>query len=480
MNRPVVIWAALWMASLAVTLEAQVEVERFQRQMEEIQREQRTLIDPDVPVDQRTLIDYGGFVSFNFLAIDDIDQKTNILRQTDLNGYLRVNLDGAHEFFLRARTSYRDWNSDVAIDNQGDDWVEPTLDRGTYRFDLQRYMAAYEGEIIPGNIVIQGGRQLVHWANGLTLSYEVDGAIVRFSHNKVGLDVMAGITRDSSTDIDSSRPRFSSETNRNFYGGLLTFQVDARHRPFAYGIVQRDNNPSDSLVSSGGAITTEFEYNSSYIGFGSLGSFGDRLVYGLEFVFQGGDNLTNSFNPTTGANVPQVTEDIQAFAMDLRLDYLFGDDSRTRVGVELLYATGDEDRLHSTNTFGGNRAGTKDHGFNAFGLVNTGLAFNPAFSNLLIVRTGASSFPFPNSALFGRMQVGVDVFVFNKAESGGPIDEVTTDGTYLGWEPDFYINWQLTSDVSWAIRYGVFFPGDTIDVDHDARHFFFSGLTVAF
>ena len=57
MNRPVVIWAALWMASLAVTLEAQVEVERFQRQMEEIQREQRTLIDPDVPVDQRTLID---------------------------------------------------------------------------------------------------------------------------------------------------------------------------------------------------------------------------------------------------------------------------------------------------------------------------------------------------------------------------------------------------------------------------------------
>ena len=43
-----------------------------------------------------------------------------------------------------------------------------------------------------------------------------------------------------------------------------------------------------------------------------------------------------------------------------------------------------------------------------------------------------------------------------------PIDEVTSDDRYLGWEPDVYINWQVTSDVTFAFRYGVFFPGTAI------------------
>ncbi len=29
--------------------------------------------------------------------------------------------------------------------------------------------------------------------------------------------------------------------------------------------------------------------------------------------------------------------------------------------------------------------------------------------------------------------------------------------TYLGWEPDFYLNWQMTSDFTFVVRYGLFF-----------------------
>ena len=226
----------------------QADVERFQRQLEQIQRETRLLVDPDVPADQRALLEYGGFAAFNFLAIDDDEQKTHILRQSDLTGFLRVNLDGAHEFFLRARTSYRDFNSGDAFRSSGDDWVEPTLDRGHYRFDLQRYVAAYEGKVIPHNIIVQGGRQLVHWANGLTLSHEIDGGVFQFSRRPLTLDVLAGITRDSSTDIDSSRPNFTNETDRRFYGGMLSYQAGPRHRPYVYGIAQRDTKGGSSPI----------------------------------------------------------------------------------------------------------------------------------------------------------------------------------------------------------------------------------------
>ncbi len=477
MTRHLLVAAAGLCPLVAGAAHGQVDLYRFQRQLEQIQRETRLLVDHDVPADQRALLDYGGFVAVNFLAIDDVNQNTHILRQTDLNGYLRVNLDGAHEFFLRARTSYRDFNTGDAFRSSGDDWVEPTLDRAHYRFDLQRYLAAYEGRVIPGNVIVQGGRQLVHWANGLTLSHEIDGAVVQLSRRRLTLDILAGITRDSATDLDSSRPGFTNETNRNFLGGMLSFRPNARHRPYVYGIVQRDNNPSEVLVA--GRTTTKFEYNSYYLGFGSNGSLGDHVVYGAEFVFEGGDGLSNSINGA-GAAIPQTTEDIEAFAMDVRLDYLVTDRNRTRLSAEFLLASGDTDRDTATNTIGGNASGTKDHGFNAFGLINTGLAFNPAVSNLIMVRAGASTFPLKGSHWFDRLQLGVNLFMFNKFNRNGGIDEATTDGTILGWESDLFANWQATSDVTVSLRYGVFIPGDAIAGEQDERHFFFSGLTFAF
>jgi len=429
---------------------------------------------PDIPPEQRALFEYGGLVSFNFLAIDDAGQETHILRQTDLAGFLRVNLDGAHEFFLRAHTSYLDFNEGDAFRSSGDDLVEPTLDRAHYRFNLQRSMAAYEGRQIPFNVIVQGGRQLVHWANGLTLSEQIDGAVVRVSHNQMTLDMLAGVTRDTTTDFDSSRPNFTNDTQRNFYGAMLAVQALPRHRPYVYGIVQRDNNPSE--VATVGGVAHEFEYDSHYIGFGSTGSFRDNLVYGLEMVYEGGRGLSASTGPVSS----QTEEPISAMAMDLRIDHLLNDPNRSRIGGEVLLATGDKDRRTTSNTVGGNRSGTDDHAFNGFGLINTGLAFSPDVSNLLMFRAGASTFPLRGRGIFDRMQVGVNLLIFNKLNRTGPIAEATDDNRYLGWESDLFVNWQLRSDLSVTLRYGVFFPGDAIQTDHDERHFFFSGITLAF
>jgi hypothetical protein len=252
------------------------------------------------------------------------------------------------------------------------------------------------------------------------------------------------------------------------------------HRPYIYGLAQQDYNKDETFDF--GSVTTEFQYNSYYLGLGSSGNFGDRIVYGAEFVYEGGGGKSNSFviSGPFLSPIDQTTEDICAYAADLRLDYLFQDRSFSRLGLEFLFASGDDDRLSTSNTFGGNAAGTNDKAFNAFGLINTGQAFAPVVSNLLMFRGGFSTYPFQDIRMLRRMQLGADVFVFGKADSDAPIDEVTKDQQYLGWEPDLYLNWRITSDVTLALRYGVFFPDSGAFENDDARHFFSTSVTFAF
>jgi hypothetical protein len=166
--------------------------------------------------------------------------------------------------------------------------------------------------------------------------------------------------------------------------------------------------------------------------------------------------------------------------VDGRLDYAIPDEHATRLSLEAILASGDHDRDSTTNTLGGNKPGSKDRAFNAFGLLNVGVAFAPPLSNLIALRLGASTFPAASSELLGHLQIGTDLFLFGKANSDAPIDEPSNDNTYLGFEPDLYFNWGITSDVTLATRYGIFVPGDGIAGDHQVRQFLYSGLTFSF
>ena len=50
------------------------------------------------------------------------------------------------------------------------------------------------------------------------------------------------------------------------------------------------------LIVTLGLITTRYNYNSYYFGFGSTGGLTDRLLYGVEAVYEGGTSLSNSFD----------------------------------------------------------------------------------------------------------------------------------------------------------------------------------------
>jgi len=470
---------------LALATEAahgQTELERFQRQIQLIERRQRLEVDTDVPVDQRLYVDYGGTAGFSFLAVDDIDQNTRILRQTEMTGFGRVSVDGAHNFFARLRSTYRDFNGGESFDGRGDDWVRPRFDRLFYRLDLGRAREAYAGERPEWDLEVQAGRQYIHWGSGLVLSRVLDGGRIEYRQGPLTLTGLGGMTRGSSTDFDSSRPGFDGDTQRVFTGGRIDWTLSARHRPYVYGLAQIDENDDEALIV--GSTTTRFDYESFYIGLGSVGNLSDHLAYTLELVYQGGEGLSNSFDKA-GVPRPQTRERIEAFAADLRLDYHFLDANRTRLSSQLLFASGDPDRAHTSNTLGGNRPGTRDNAFNAFGLVNTGLAFAPEPSNLLMAKIGASTFPFSSGAWADRFQVGIDLFVYGKQRRHGGASEPTGDHRYLGLEGDIFFNWQLASDLNWSMRYGVFFPGKAVRAgddsnDQDPRHFLFSGLTLTF
>jgi hypothetical protein len=455
--------------------QSQVQLERFQRQLEQIQLDSRVQVDQSVPPEDRVLVDYGAYASTSFLSLDDPTGNTHQVNQYELVAYARVNLDGANEFFLRVHSLYNDFNSGDSFDGRSD-FVNPRVERAYYRFDLSKSMAAYHGQVINGNATLEVGRQFITWGNGVSLSESIDGIDLTLEHGAINLDVLAGVTSDFVTDFDSSRPGFRNDTHRGFYGAMLGGRAGEQHF-YSYGLLQRDYNPQIPLVSNG--VSTRFGYNSFYLGVGVSGSITDNLLYGVEAVYEGGNTLSNSFDPTTLAQVAQERDRISAYALDSRADYVFADSRHSRAGAEVILASGDGDRLSTNTTLGGNRAGTPDHAFNSLGLLNTGLAFGPSVSNVAIIRLGASTFPMVNHNYFRQLQLGADLLFLNKLRQDAPIDEPTNVRNYLGTEADLYANWPIASDLTLSLRYGLFFPGSAI-VSKETRNFIFTGLTYAF
>jgi hypothetical protein len=478
-------------SSVAVAQTAPPRVPEFERQQQALQQQQqlreldqfnidsRIRANEEVPAGQRVLFDYGLLFTPSYLSVTDQNHDTHVLRQYDLIGYTRINLDGANEIFLRGRTDYNDYNHGDSFDGFGSRLVNPDLDRGYYRFDLARSLQAYHGQQINGNFVFQGGRDLVYWQNGLVLGEVLDGVIMDFSAGPFTLETIAGVTPTRTVDIDASRPNFDHNTRRGFYGSMLTAEV-GKQKPFVYALSQQDYN-TDDFADIGG-IKTNYQYNSYYLGAGSSGSLTDHLTYALEAAYEGGTTLSNPFKATPAGlvQISQTHDQIRAWAVDARFDYLFNDSHRTRASFEEIVGSGDRDRGNSSETFNGNRRNTRDNAFNSFGLINTGLAFAPNVSNLSVTRIGLATFPLPNYSPVRKLQIGADFLVYNKVNSHAALEERSNDFRYVGLEPDLYVNWAITSDVTLALRYGVFFPDHALLNNEFSRQFFYAGVTFAF
>src|SRR4051794_22438722 len=104
---------------------AQQDLARFERQLEQIQRDTLVSANQGMSLDQRLFIDYGAYLTVGYLSLDDNNNENHVLRQSEILGYVRVNIDNAHELFIRGRTGYRDFNDGDSFDGFGDEVIDP-------------------------------------------------------------------------------------------------------------------------------------------------------------------------------------------------------------------------------------------------------------------------------------------------------------------------------------------------------------------
>src|SRR5690349_10412777 len=113
-TRLLVLLATIYLA--ATLCRAQSSLERFDRQLEQIRRDTDARALGEIPPEKRATFEYGGFLSFDYFSIDDANLDNHILRQYQVVGYLRLNLDAAQELYLRGRTGYNDFNDQDSFD----------------------------------------------------------------------------------------------------------------------------------------------------------------------------------------------------------------------------------------------------------------------------------------------------------------------------------------------------------------------------
>ncbi len=431
----------------------------------------RVRLDERRPTDRETSFDAGGWLTFGLFYFDDTLGDRHTLRQYQGRAWASLNIENVHRFYIRGLYGYDDWNSGNNLKNyQGDEDTGPQIERAWYEFDLGRLLAGPIGRRPDFGAKIKVGREYVTIGTGLTLAMAVDAIQFELEPGNWRLrGLMAKSIESSINPVDTSGP-VATHQNRCLWGAEIAYSGIDNHQPFVYYLLNSDStspHPSDPAQ--------RYDYDSQYLGIGSSGTiFSPNLQYRAEVVGEWGTTYSN--------NTVDRRDDICAMAANLMFEYLFDVPTRPAVAFEYLYGSGDDDRLvSSSSTAGGNRRGTDDNAFNAFGFRDTGISFAPKISNIHIYSLGATCFPLENTKLFEKFQFGTKVFFYHKAKAGGPISDTTAvkSSKWLGWEWDIYADWRITSDVSWTIRYGVFQPGSAFGNDN-CRQFLLTAVTWSF
>jgi hypothetical protein len=441
----------------------------------------RLRMDEQVPSAKRTVFDWGGWFRSSVGSVDDnvdrdldgFDDGDHTVRRQQSRLWANLSLDQTHQFYARGLLDYWDWNHHDAYDGNDSDWDGPRLERGWYDFQLSRLQAAQGEEPEGFDFGTRIGRQYVEFGTGLALSIPLDAVLVRAYWGDWELDGLLAKSIPSTHNVDRSVPDNSKES-RWFWGGQLRYHGWPDHEPFAY-IFRQEDQDAGRLRWVEGVLPQSFGYESTYTGLGSRGRFfHPDLQYTTEAVWETGESYASG---EVGRR-----EDICAWAFDNELRYFSPGARQSELSAEYLLASGDADRLGSpTNTVGGNRAGSRDHSFVAWGFRDTGLSFAPQMSNLGLLRLGANTYPWPEARALEDLQVGTDFLVYHKQRAGGAAsdDLSVKHRCYLGSEIDLYANWRLTSDLAWVVAYGLFFPSEAFP-STNPRQLWFTAVTIDF
>lgn len=410
----------------------------------------------------------GGWLDYAFFHFDDATaHREQTLNRVEVRAWAAANVEGVHKAYVRGLAGWDEWAGNYEGPFGDEDKMQ--LERAWYEFDLGQQIKNQTGQAPPVGFKVRVGRDYATIGTAWVLSLPMDQ--VRVEASGSGWEAMAflGTPPYTTPNIDDSFP-VASHQQRCFWGGQFTYTGIDHHRPFVYYLGTDDHTQSRPNLPAQG-----FDYSPQYVGVGSTGNIIlPTLKYRLEASYEFGRTVADA--QTTH------TDPICAWGVDAMLEYMFSVRTHPMIMVEYMFGSGDPDRtLSATSTLGGNRAGTRDKAFNAFGYRNTGYAFTPRISNLNIYSVGAAFHPLEHLECFRRIELGTTALFYQKAVESGPISDTTAtrNAPWVGWEWDVYLNWRLTSDLSWTIRYGFFRPGDAF-VDDSCRQFVSTAVTLSF
>lgn len=447
-----------------------------------IEQRTRAILQPSDVLSQGALFDYGGFLRSSAGRLDTTDggeSRRRTFRAFDLRIWTSLTLQDLHQFYFRVRTDFTDYNADQEFDGlkpvKG-----PFVDQAFYSVQLDEWAARRFGQDWPLKLKMTLGRQYIYIGSGIAYSQVGDGVLLEGLAGNWDLKTFASRTRAEDTNIDASETVTKNE--RYFIGLEVAYVGVPRHRQYAYLLIQEDESDehSPAVLPNGQPATQSYDYDSRYLGVGATGEIIRNLGYRAEGILEWGKS--NGDLGRADYDASDAGEDeIRAYAFNVGLDYFVQHRTKPRVSVDYFFASGDSDRAQPTNTSGGNRPGSADRGFLAFGFVDTGFNVSPQFSNIRVLRIDTSFRPMPARQWSKELEVGASYFHYEKDEKDGGISDSTASlaKRALGHEIDGYVNWRLLSDVTISLRYAYFMPGAAF-TDSSARHFMFGTITYSF
>jgi hypothetical protein len=421
--------------------------------------------------------DFGFWHKFGYYHYEDLgggstNEHARDLRLHRLYAWTEVVLDRTHRFYARIATLSFDYSK-----GDGGIWdhkiYKPRLDMGFYEY---RTEAVKGSQSTIKQYSLRFGRQLLKVGSGFTYRRIHDGIRAGASTRMLDAEAFFAQSIPSEDNIDQSKPG-NNRQRRNFYGAQVSLRKWQNHTPFVYVLLQRDRQ-GEKIKN----IDQNFIFHSNYIGIGSKGSLCRKVNYRAEYVIMGGKRHADSII----FPFPLGKTRIEAYAFDSKIEYIPGGVFKTVLSLQYMFGSGDSDRLQPTDTYLGNEPFTSDATFVAFGHVETGYALYPMVSNLHVFRLSGSFMPLRNSSLFSKLRVGTAFITFQKHKRGGGIStrkSQTYDNKNVGWEVDFFAQWEVFSDLHVTVKWGHFDPGNAFSSDSGMRRnldYYFLGVIYSF
>jgi len=420
-------------------------------------------------------IDFGG----------NIDNYSEYMTQTDdplfteeirFSAWLNIPLGRSFDFFVMGSYTFE------YIDEETDHFLDVDL----LKFD-GNFATTEEGA---SNFGITAGRFVTSDFTGYVFNHVMDGAQLRFRLPFVNINTSFGYTgllfKHSADFRISKMDVVESNDDDIFFGAPKIVGVIDATFPDLIGnqsltlsfLFQEDMRSEDDVIAEGeenffpaqgGLLDTQ------YIGAGLGGPIFSSFYYNTFFYLGAGRTLSYLDDEDSATNFSYQYTGILSFLFGGGLKFYMKEFLYSRIAVNFVYASGDEDSFSYIEGNSDDTAGT----FVPISYdSNIALIFPPQLGNIMLFDISYSLRPFSGSkaSIFSNLQTMLKGLIFFRPTSG-PISERGLDpassAAYLGTEIDLIINFRPFSDLGSALSLGIFMPntGETFLEDQRETEF---------